>query len=236
VKLEHSQLGPARRDTAFTLIEIMVALAIFTMVVAAIYSSWLAIMRGSKAGIEAAAAVQRQRMAISTLQQALGATRSFAVDIQYYSFVAENGDDASLSFVSHLSPSFPRSGKFDDFDVRRVTFSVEGAADGTRQLVLRQNAMLKEWDQDEKEHPLVLAKDVRKFEMEFLDVKSGEWIDEWTQTNQLPKLLKITLQVGGATRDAKPQDELTRIVSLPSVAVQAGWQIPGRQAPNQPPP
>jgi type II secretion system protein J len=228
-KGERKDLRDCRSVTAFTLIEIMVALAIFMMVVAAIYSSWLAIMRGSKAGIEAAAAVQRQRMAISTLQQALGATRSFAVDIKYYSFLAENGSDASLSFVSHLSPTFPRSGKFDDFEVRRVTFSVENAPDGTRQLVLRQNPMLKDWDQDEREHPLVLARDVRKFEMEFLDLKSGEWIDEWTQTNQLPKLLKITLQVGGINRDAKPQDEITRIVSLPSITVQPGWQVPNRQ-------
>jgi prepilin-type N-terminal cleavage/methylation domain-containing protein len=148
---------------AFTLLEIMVALALFGMIVAAIYSSWFAIMRGSKSGLAAAAAAQRSRVAVRTMEEALCSVRSFAADIQYYSFLAENGSsDASLSFVSRLSDSFPRSGKFGDFNVRRVTFSLESSESGSgSQLVLRQNPVLMELDKDEMEHPVVLAKEVQ---------------------------------------------------------------------------
>ena len=59
-------------------------------------------------------------------------------------------------------------------------------------------------DIDEKEHPLVLEKDVKAFEMEFWDVRSGDWLDEWTQTNQLPPLVKITLKFGGDKSRLRP--------------------------------
>jgi prepilin-type N-terminal cleavage/methylation domain-containing protein len=130
-------LGRSRR--AFTLVEILIAIGIFSMVLAAIYSSWSAILRGRKVGLDAAAAVQRARIAGRTIEECLGSVQSFVANQPYYSFLSENGSDASLSFVTRLSPSFPRSGKFGDLTIRRVTFSVENGKDGTRDLVLRQN-------------------------------------------------------------------------------------------------
>ena len=156
-------------EEAFTLLEIMVALALFMLVAAAIYSSWSAVMRGSKVGLTAAAKVQRSRIAMQTIEEALTSVRSFDADNQYYSFIGENGAEATLSFVSRLSDSFPRSGKFGDFNVRRVTFALEPGPDSGKQLVLRQNPIMMDLDQDEKEHPVVIAKDVKSFAMEFWD-------------------------------------------------------------------
>lgn len=216
-----------RKTRAFTIIEILTAMAIFGMVVAAIFASWQAIIRGSASGNRAAATAQRSRVALRTIEEALGSTRSFAADVQYYTFEAENGTEPYLSFVSRLSPEFPRSGRFGEFNVRRVTFAVEQGADYSsgKRLVLRQNPVLMDMDEDEQNYPVVLANDVRKFEMEFWDKQKADWLDEWTQTNQLPQMVKFTVQLGG------DQDEVTRIVALPSVAVQPGWQIPGSTRP-----
>src|SRR5260370_33784614 len=66
--------GTGSRGTtvaAFTLVEILIALGIFSIVLAAIYSSWTAILRASKAGLEAAAAVQRARIAGRTRQETM---------------------------------------------------------------------------------------------------------------------------------------------------------------------
>ncbi len=117
--------------SAFTLVEIMVAIGILSMVLAAIYSSWTAILRGSKVGLDAAASAQRARITIRVLEDSLGSAQSFSANLPYYYFDAENGDTPVLSFVARLSKSFPRSGKFGDLDVRRVTFSVEGGPDGS---------------------------------------------------------------------------------------------------------
>lgn len=229
----------------FTLIEILVAIAIFTLVITAIYSGWMAILRASKVGLEAAAQAQRERVAIRTIEEALTSSQSFAADLQHYWFVGENGDEAMLSFVARLPKSFPRSGKFGDLDVRRVSFSVESGQDSQRQLVLRQTPILMEFDEDEKNHPLVLAKNVKDLLLEFWNPNRNEWVEEWNQTNQLPKMVKVTLRLvppGQRYSSSQRSEEITRIVALPSVMVPAGWQTPQLPVggppgfPNQPPP
>ena len=52
-----------------------------------------------------------------------------------------------------------------------------------------------EADEDEVNHPIVLAKNVRDFELEFWDNRRNDWTDEWRQTNQLPRLVMFTLRI-----------------------------------------
>jgi len=232
--------GPWTLDfrSAFTLVEILVAIGLFSMVLAAIFSSWTAILRASKTGLDAAAAVQRSRIVMRTLEDSLLCAQSFGGRNQrYYGFVAENGSEATLSFASRLPESFPRSRKFGDLHVRRVTFAVEPGPETGRQLVLRQSPLLMDYDRDEQEHPLILARYVTEFQMEFWDTRSKEWVDEWKQTNQLPKLVKFSLKLAdNAASIHKPQQEIVRIVNLPATTVQPVWQMPGggQGRPNQP--
>ena len=55
--------------------EIMIAMSIFTVIIVAVYSSWAAIVRGAKSGLDAAAAAQRSRIAIRTIEDALLTTQ-----------------------------------------------------------------------------------------------------------------------------------------------------------------
>jgi hypothetical protein len=204
----------------------MIAISIFSLVLAAIYSSWTAILRARKVAGDATASVQRARISIRIIEDSLGSAESFVRNANYYSFVGENGSEGSLSFVARLAKSFPRSGKFGDFDVRRLTFTVERGADNTRQLVLRQNPVLMDLDVDEKEHPLVLAKNVQDFQLQFWDLRLNDWTDEWTQTNQIPKLVMVTLKLSDSPYSTQVSEDITRIVSIPAIAVQPGWQMP----------
>jgi len=224
----------SRFARAFTLVEILVAMGILSLVLTAIFSSWTAILRASKTGLEAAAEVQRARMAGRTIEETLGSAMMFGANVTDYAFMAENGDKASLSFVARLSPSFPRSGKFEGMDVRRVTFSVQQGRDGSQQLVLRQCPILMEPDVDEKEHPLVLASHVKEFKTEFWDPRMHDWMDEWKLTNTLPTMVKVSLELGQKTYTSRKGEQLTRIVSLPAIAVPPFWQVP--RLPNMPPP
>jgi len=91
-------------------------------------------------------------------------------------------------------------------------------------------------DKDETEYPLVLARYVSDFEMQFWDERTRDWTDDWRQTNQLPKLIKFTLKLAdNANSLRRPQQEITRIVSLPAMTVQPAWQM-GGGAPNRPQP
>jgi hypothetical protein len=177
------------------------------------------------------------------LEDSLTCTRMFGADLDYYSFEVENGDLATLSFVARLSDSFPRSGKFGPFNVRRLTFSIEPGATGSgNELVLRQNPVLMDMDIDEQSHPLVLARNVTRFEMAFWDVRKIDWVDEWTFTNQLPPLVRITLETGPKDEFSGVRQSVTKEISLATTTVPANWQgvaaQPGgpRSGPGQPNP
>jgi type II secretion system protein J len=210
----------------------LIAISIFSLVLTAIYSSWTAILRSAKSGHQLAATVQRSRIVVRVLEDSLGSAMSFAQNNVYYGFVGQNGSEASLSFVARLSKSFPRSGKFGDLDVRRVTFAIEPGPMSGKQLVLRQCPLMMDWDIDEKNHPLVLAKNVKDFQMQFWDQRQQDWVDEWKQTNSLPKGIMVTLRLADTALAQAAQEEVTRIIQLPANSVAPIWQMP-RGMPGQ---
>ena len=142
---------------AFTLIEIMVAIAVFAMVIAAVYSSWMLVLRSTKLAQNVAAQAQRQRITLRTIEDSLMAVQSFQASPQYYCFIVENGQSPILSFAARVPEVFPRNGKFfnpntgKDFNLRRLTFAVENGEGGGKNLVLRQNPVLMDMDADEQQ-------------------------------------------------------------------------------------
>ena len=78
--------SPNIRVRAFTLVEIMVAIAIFSIVIAAIYSTWTLILRASQVGQNTAAQAQRQRIALRTIEDSLTCIQSFQASMKYYVF------------------------------------------------------------------------------------------------------------------------------------------------------
>ncbi|WP_160164695.1 prepilin-type N-terminal cleavage/methylation domain-containing protein [Pedosphaera parvula] len=215
---------------AFTLMEVMIALAILAVIVSAIYSTWRSILKGKEVAERAAAEAQRTRVAVHTLHDSLLCACMFSENAKYYAFMADTeGDFATLSFSARLPKSFPRSGEFGDLDVRRLTFSVEPGStpDNKNQLVLRQSPILTEPSQDEVDHPLVLAKNVDKFLVEFWDPQQADYVSTWTQTNTLPPMVRFTVALGKVDQfSSKPQDPMMDVVALPAQAVRVDWQMP----------
>jgi len=223
--------GPSRRH-AFTLVEIMVAIAIFSLVIAAIYSTWTLILRASQVGQNTAARVQRERIALRTIEDSLTCIQSFQASMNYYVFVVQNGDQPELSFTARLPDVFPRNAKFFDpnlghfFYLRRLTFTVEPGPGAEKDLVLRQNAVLMNMDADEQQTPLVLARDVKKFTVECWDSNASDWVDEWDATNTIPSILRINLVLGGNNEAGSPAPDkaVTRLIAIPSITLPSGLQ------------
>lgn len=213
---------PRSSRRAFTLIEIMVALVIFSMVIAAVYATWMIIMRATTVAQDVAAQAQRERITLRTLEDSLMAIQSFQASPQYYSFVAEGGDKPQLSFTARVPDIFPRNGKFfdpmtgRDFSLRRLTYSLEPGPGEQNNLVLRQHPVLMDLDSDEQQYPLVLAKNVRKFIVECWDTNQLEWTKDWLDTNAIPRLLRVQLVLGGNTSADAPDVSVSRLLSLPS--------------------
>jgi len=215
----HARGGAANRcaRAAFTLIEILLAVGILAGVLAAIYSSWMAILRSSQTAQRAAAEVQRSRLAVRTLEEALTCAQMSADAPQHFAFLADMPDESSrLSFVSRLPESYPRSGKFRYQPMRRVEFLVEPDETGVQTLVLRQTPFLFETDPEEQRLPLRLARNVVMFEVHYKGLSGEEWELEWPFTNQLPRQVRFTLVTAPEGRElANRQDPISRVVVLP---------------------
>jgi prepilin-type N-terminal cleavage/methylation domain-containing protein len=225
------EIRNSKFSRAFTLIEIMVAIFVFSLVIAAVYSAWMALLKSTKLAEDVAAQAQRQRVTLRTIEDSLMAIQSFQASPQYYSFVVDNSDKPLLSFTARVPDVFPRNGKFinpntgRDFNLRRLTFSVEPGENNEKNLVLRQNPVLMDLDDDELKYPIVLAENVQKFSVECWDPQKQDWADEWLDTNSLPAMLRVELVSGSTTTDAKaPMVALTRLLSMPSQPMPAAAQ------------
>jgi type II secretion system protein J len=208
----------AQFAAAFTLIEIMMAIAIFSLLVAAVYSTWVVILKSSQVGQEAAAQAQRERIAVRTLEDSLTCIQSFQASMQYYAFNVTNGDQPALSFVARVPDVFPRNGKYDS-NLRRLTFTVEPVSIMEKDLLLRQNPILMDVDPAEQATPLVLARNVKDFVIECWDTNAMDWATEWDSTNSLPPMVRVTLTFGGNKMgfgNAAPTTVVVREIAVPS--------------------
>jgi prepilin-type N-terminal cleavage/methylation domain-containing protein len=229
-----------RAGPGFTLIEVLMAMAIFAGVMIAIYASWSAILRGSKAALDATADAQRLRVATRTLVDALTSVQMYQSHPALYAFIADTtGDFASVGFAAQLAPSFPGSGMFGDQGVRRVSFLVERGPNGGNQLTMTQAPLLAAQERGgEEPYSLVLARDVSLFSFEFWDLNSGRWVTEWASTNSLPALVRFAIGLGGGQNNSgRPRDVVTRLVSIPAKTIPRQYQVPqGAVVPGQPGP
>ena len=215
---------------AFTLLEVLIALAIFLMLIVGIYASWTQIHRATRVGLEAAAENQRKRVAMRALEQSLGSVKYFLANETNYTFIAEFDGNSYLSFVSHLPDTFPRSAIFQHQPIRRVQFSVKEGTNGLA-LNLRQQPILYEANIDDDENPLKLADSLTSFYVEYLpdgDPEEVEWQDYWDLTNDLPVMARVTLTFGYEHRG---EESHTKMISLASSPVPPEFQM-GRPEPG----
>jgi prepilin-type N-terminal cleavage/methylation domain-containing protein len=227
---------PPRPTHGFTLLEVMLALAILGMVMSVVYSTWTAVLRARQAAHKAAMHAQRSRVAIRAIESALNGVQFFQQNQPYYSFIADtSGTYAFLSVASRLPDSFPGSGLFGEQSLRRVTFSVEQGTNNAPQLVMRQYPLLMATNNVHQDYPIVLAPELTDFLLEFWDNRRGEWIGEWLYTNQLPTVVRFMLGVGKRSDDpSKPQAVQVQTVAISAFPVPADLQGRGARPPIRP--
>ncbi len=218
--------GRRREVRAFTLIEVLVAMFVFAIVLASLFGTWRVIARSTETALRLATEAHRTRLALQLLESSLGSAQIFQRNARHYSFEADtSGNYAALSYVATLPDSFPGSGFFGGQRLRRLTIRVEQSAEGGNDLVLHQMALLAPPDVELDTHPLVLARDVSLFQVEFWDRQRNEFVVEWLRTNVIPPAVRLTLGFGTANRfSTRPAELVTRIVRLPDNVVGADLQ------------
>ncbi len=224
---------PFHKRIGFTLIEVLLALGIFTILIGALYSTWILVVRATIVGKGTAARLQRERVAMHAIEDALTCIQSHQASIGYYLFIIQNGDQPLLSFTAYLPDDFPRTGEFEgenpegatmDYHLRRLTFSLRQDANGGNDLVLQQNPILMDLSPDELNNPLVLAKNITAFSIECWDTNAMQWDTEWDATNMIPPLVRVTVGFGNPSSGAS--QVITRLISFPSGTMPSAVQTP----------
>lgn len=206
-------------ERAFTLLELAIAIAVFSFIMLSVLSCWKVIVTGTIVAKDAAAAAQRARIGIKSVEEALECGEISAANIQFYAFLNDTSQKfASVSLAARLPAAFPGSSLFGDNIVRRVTFDVEHT-NGQDNLVMTQAPLLEALDSDNTPYPIVLARDVNVFMLEFWSTNENDWVVSYDPTNQFPPMIRVTLGCGhSAEHPDAPYDLIVRTVALPAVA------------------
>jgi prepilin-type N-terminal cleavage/methylation domain-containing protein len=207
-----------RHAAAFTLIELMVAIGVFALIMMGVIAVWKCIIRGVEVAEVSAAACQRARIGMKTIETALSVVEISRANIEYYSFLTDTSSKfAAMSFAGRMPSSFPGSGYYGDEVMRRVTFDVEEGPDHVNNLMLTQTPLLAAGFEKTSPYPMVLARDVSAFFLEFWSIKDSDWEQTWDDTNSIPPLIRVTLGVGHAGDDQNTSFALiTREVAPPA--------------------
>jgi hypothetical protein len=207
---------------AFTLLELTVALAVFTFIMLSVLSCWKVIVSGTMAAQGAAAAAQRARIGIKSVENALECGEISTANIGFYYFLNDTSEKfASLSLVARLPADFPGSSLFGDIVLRRVTFEVQHDSEHSQDnLVMQQSPLLEKLDNGKHTpYPITLARDVSVFMLEFWSTNQNDWVVSFDPTNQFPPMIRVTLGCGHSPEHPDvPYEVIVRTVPMPSAS------------------
>ena len=196
-----------QRQKAFTLVEAMVAVAILSLIIAMIYGTFFSVLNVTKTGSDAAEKIQRERVALNTIEAALSGIVYYEQNQDRYAFMADTVDYEYpiFSFVSRVPPDFIGSKEFGAQTLRRIEFAVEDDEVHGKSLVMYQNAVLHSADtfgnnDFEDRRRWLLNPGLDYFHVFFWSTSVNDWIPEWDQTNSVPARLKFEMAV-------KPADD-----------------------------
>lgn len=194
----HAQI----RQAAFTLIEAMVAVAILSLIIAMIYGTFFSVLNVTKTGSEAAEKIQRERVALNTIEAALSGIVYYEQNQDRYAFTADTADYnyPIFSFVSRVPPEFIGSKEFGAQTLRRIEFAIEEDELHGKSLVMYQTAVLHSTDtfgiaDNEDRRRWLLSPGLDYFYVFFWSTSVKDWIPEWDQTNSVPERLKFEMAV-----------------------------------------
>ena len=219
-----------KRVAGFTLVEAIVAVSILGMVSFMVFKSLLSVMGATKMGAEAADQVQRERVAIKTVEVGLRGMVYYEQNQDMYALSTDliDKDYPYFSFVARVPPDFIGSREFNGQALRRLSFFVADV-DESRALVLEQSHVMRA-PQGEDPVPVVrsiLAPKLEQFIVLFWSTSAEAWIDEWTETNSLPSRVKVEMALtrqDGA--DIQLKNILKREVVIHSTSITKNNQNP----------
>lgn len=203
----------------FTLLEVIVALAVFAMIVGLTFGT-IASALNTRDLLEADDAVnQSARIAMSRIRRDLSlaylTTNTSAVNTYQTIFVARDGNPDRLWFASLAHQRLYRGAR--ESDQTEITYWTEDDPDTNDAMVLLRREAPRIDNYPERDGTIApLAYDVKAFDIRFLDSRTNEWREEWDSTGtETPRRLPRAAQVALTLLAPDPED--------PDETVERSW-------------
>ncbi|MET0795477.1 MAG: prepilin-type N-terminal cleavage/methylation domain-containing protein [Polyangiaceae bacterium] len=222
-----------RNSSGFTLVELLVAIVILSLISMLIYSAF-ASMKRSREGIERVddryregrLAMARMTRELQSAYISLHAPINSALLIQKTAFIGSSSTPADrLDFDSFSNRRLDRNSHVSDQCELSYFGSPNPDLSGVTDLARRVSTTL---DVDPKKggRVEVLATDIDLFDLQYLDPQTGNWVDTWDTTQsisgqpaRLPVQVRILLVLNGGSRQGESRGQrpirLITKVSLP---------------------
>lgn len=221
-------LGSTRRR-GFTLLEVMVAVAIIAMLGVLIYGAFMGMTRSRQNMVNVADRYQQGRLAIDRMSRELG-----GAFISAHEPISQLQNARQTAFVGHDQSSSDRVDFTAFANVRLASdshesdqaeisyFAARDPDSGNLDLVRRISRYIDE-DPGRGGTVQVLAENIHSFELKYMDPLTGEWVQTWdssqpaAQLGRLPSQVWIILMLAGGPRDVpiKFETKATLSIQLP---------------------
>lgn len=220
-----------RARTGFTLLEVLLAVAVLGMLITSVYSTWSAALTSWRRGTDVSEAFQRERIVMDALRELTQSAVYFAPSAALYDFVATThaGLGDSISFVTASDAYLPPSETISA-GMRRVIISLEQDQYRRTYLAIVNEPALRPQDDRSLEQPQahVISMDVSGFYVRYRNPQDGTWSEKWEEQGFPPSAVEYTVMFG--ERDGRfPPVVVTRAVDIPVAAFVAagGAPMPG---------
>ena len=223
------------RHSAFTLLEIMLAITILAVVATAVYSTWNAGLAGWKRSATITEYLQRERVVMETLTELTQSAVFFNSRDSLYEVLGSREEQTgdSISFVTASDLLLPQT-ETTASAMRRVTISMSRDTRG-RPFLGISNAPVLEPERIPEPVIHVLSSDVCGFAVRYRDPHSVSWVDEWAEPSIIPSAIEYTVAFG--SNDGRtPPVIVTRTIELSTwryaMAIAGQGHVPERDTTN----
>lgn len=206
-----------RARAGFTLLELLLAMTIFTLVTGMAAGAFWSITKTWNRSNEMLDQLHYGEFAMNQLVTALRGAAWFSSKPEAFGFWLEDQGGTSadaqnkISWVTSGTAFLPPDSTLQN-GLHRLSVTVD-SVEGERGLVVRAWPHVAEEVKETDVEAWLIAPEVRGFSCEWYDFDGEDWSQDWEETNSLPKVLRVTMTMEPY---AEGEESLTmaRIVDL----------------------
>jgi general secretion pathway protein J len=213
-----------RRRLGMTLLEVLVSLGVMAMISLLIYGAFDSMSRGrrgeqlrSDRARQGRDAVERMSRELSEAFLSLHNPNNQALLTRGTAFIAQNGAQYDrVDFQAFAHRRIEKDAKESDQSEIGYFVTKDPENEGKMDLVRREQSPA---DTDPKRGGVVnvIAEDVERFDLQYLDPLTGQWLENWDSTqltgqqNRLPLEVRISLELKGV-KNSPPFRYTTKVM------------------------